>query len=123
MYIIFKAANDTLLGKVRTLSEERFGSLERILARQSSSAQLTVEVEEEARQTKGNTLLFRVSGNLTVDGCKDRYHASATDTQIETALNHMRDDLVREIRKSRGRTIRFLRKGGSTLKSLLRFGR
>ncbi len=64
-----------------------------------------------------------MSGNLTIEGSKDTYHASATAPQIQLALDRMRDELVREVKKSRGRAVRLLRRGGATLKTLLRFGR
>ncbi|HQU07656.1 MAG: hypothetical protein B7X04_01990 [Parcubacteria group bacterium 21-54-25] len=123
MYTTFKTTNNELLDEMRTLVDERFGSLERVLADRSASARLAIEVEEEAKQSTGRTLLFRVSGNLTIEGHKYTYHASAVANSAELALDRMRDELVREVKKSRGRSARLMRKGGAALKALLRFGR
>lgn len=123
MNTTFKATNKDLLDEIRILSNERFGVLERVLADRSSVAQLSVEVEKEAKQITGRTLLFRVSGKLTVEGGKYVYYASVVAENIEIALDNMRDDLVREVKKSHGRTMRLMRRGGTAVKTFLRFGR
>ena len=64
---------------------------------------------------------YRAEGNLSVDGKLLR--AEAMGDTLEGAVDQMRDELVRELRKSRGRERGLAKRGGTALKRLLRFGR
>ncbi len=119
MQTTFKTTNEDILEQVRALVDKRFGSLERVLAKESEHALLSLEVARETKQQSGR--VFHATGNLTVNGKK--YHADAWGDTVESVTDSVRDDLVREVRTKRGRAMRILRKGGGTLKTLLRFGK
>ncbi len=123
MHITFTTSDASLRDKIQALAEGRFRSLERVLANRSETAQLVLEAQEEAKQVKGNPLLFRVSGTLTVEGGKQVHHASAVADTLALALDRVRDDLVREVTKSRKKSLHLVRRGGAAVKAFLRFGK
>lgn len=119
MHTTFKATQEDILSQARALVDKRFGSLDRVLASSSEHASLSLEVTREIKQQSGR--IFHVTGHLTVDGKK--YHTDSWGETIDSAMDSVRDNLVRAVRTKRGRAVRLLRRGGTTLKSLLRFGR
>ncbi len=119
MKSIFKVNPDELLEQVQGIVDDRFGSLERVLAEKAESAQLSIEVTRDTKKQTGK--VFRVSGRLVVEG-KSYYSQTRSET-VEKALINVREELVRKVRTTHGRTARFFRRGGRALKTLLRFGR
>lgn len=119
MQTTFKATHEDILEQVRALVDKRFGSLDRVLAKKSEQALLSLEVTRETKQQSGR--VFHAAGHLVVDG--EKYHADAWGDTVDSVTESVRNDLVREVRTKRGRAMRLLRKGGGTLKTLLRFGK
>ncbi len=119
MHKIFTANPKELLDTIRKLTDERFSSVERALASRSQIAQLTIDISRETKQRKGR--VFNVSGSLIVES--EHYTASASAETPEQALDKVRNDILRLLRSSRGRSMRILRKGGAKIKALLRFGK
>ncbi len=119
MQSIFKVSPDDLMERVQFLVDERFGSLERVLSDKNERAQFSIEVVRDTKKKTGK--VYSASGHLIVDG--KSYHTQAREESVEAIVDSIRDDLVRKVRNSRGRTARLFRRGGSALKSLLRFGK
>lgn len=118
MHKIFTVNPKELLSTVRDLTEERFVSVERVLADKSEQAQLSIDISRETGHRHG--LVFSASAHLIV-GPK-RYTASASAETLELAIDIVRDEILRLVRSSRGKAIRMLRKGGAKVKKLLRLG-
>lgn len=56
--------------------------------------------------------------NLTIDG--QLFRAEATEESIENAIDRSVEDLAREVRRSKKKGESLLRRGGATLKRLMR---
>jgi len=119
MHKIFTANPKELLDTVRELTDEKFIPVERALSTRSQLAQLTIDISRETKRRKGR--VFNVSGSLIVGS--EHYTASASAETPEQALDKVRNDILRLLRSSRGRSMRILRKGGAKIKALLRFGK
>lgn len=119
MHKIFTANPKELLDIVRKLTDEKFTSVERVLADKSKQAQLSIDVSRETNHRHGR--VFSVTANLIARS--KRYTASASEETPEQAIDIVRDDILRQVRKSQGKAMRILRKGGAKVKMLLRFGR
>lgn len=119
MQKIFNANPKELLDTARTLTDERFTSVEHVLATRAKLARLTIDISKETKQRNGR--IFNVTGNLIVGA--EHYTSSASAETPEQAIDMVRDDIFRLLRSSRGRSMRILRKGGAKIKALLRFGR
>ncbi len=119
MHKIFTANPKELLDIVRRLTDERFASVEHVLAARASLARLTIDISKETKQRNGR--IFKVTGNLIVES--EHYTASSSAETPEQAIDMVRDDLLRLLRSSHGKSMRILRKGGAKIKALLRLGR
>lgn len=119
MYTTIKTSHDEFMDQVSSLASERFNLLERVLSDKAQEARLSLYVTRETKQRQGK--VFSAVGNVVVDG--KQFHADALAETVESAVDRVRDELVREVRKSNGRTKRLMRKGGIAFKALLRFGR
>ncbi len=119
MRTIIKTSNDEFTDSVRVVIDEKFGSLERVLSKKINEALLSIDVNLENKHSSGD--VFSASGHLVVGGAE--YNAVATNKTIDGALESIRNELVRGVRKNKSRTMSAVRKGGAAIKSLLMFGR
>ena len=120
MNITIKATKYKLTPETEALIEEKLVAPLRLLGEKGDTALLEIEIEEappEGRSSEPCRLVAR----LTVDG--QVFHAEAVKPSPESAADRVRSELEAEIRRSRGRTRRLLRRGGAAIKRMLRFGR
>ena len=120
MNITIKATKYTLSPQTEALIEEKLVAPLRLLGKEGDRAMLEIEIEEappEGRSSEPCHLVAR----LSVNG--DVFYAEAVKPTPESAADRVRSELESEIRKSRGRTSRLVRRGGAAIKSMLRFGR
>ena len=120
MNITIKATKYRLTPETEAILEEKLAAPLRLLGEKGDTALLEIEIEEappEGRSSEPCRLVAR----LMVDGTV--FHAEAVKPSPERAADRVRSELEAEIRRSRGRTRRLLRRGGAALKRMLRFGR
>ena len=65
--------------------------------------------------------IYRAEININGKGL--RLRAEALEETMPAAIDKAKDEMKRELRKSRGKDQTFLRRGGARLKELIRFGR
>lgn len=118
MDISIKATGHTLTDGTRDLLDIKFAKLGRLCGREQAT--LACEIEESIATVRAGAH-YRVEGNLTVAG--RLYRAEAENATLEGAIDHVRDELVGEVRRDTGRTRRLMKKGGALAKRFLRFGR
>lgn len=104
----------------RDLIEEKFKALDKFAAHGSVPASLECEIEESIAVERAGSR-YRAEGNLTING--KFYRAEAMGPTLEAAVDEVRDELARELRHARGKERNLLRRGGSAIKRMLRFGR
>ncbi len=95
--------------------EQKYHSLSKYW---SESAVVRCEIEFEKVGAKQSGMIHRVEANLMVDGTL--YRAEATEETFEKAVDEVRNELDKELRRSKKRGETLFRKGGRMLKSLLR---
>lgn len=120
MNITIKATKYRLTQETEAIIEEKLAAPLRLLGGKGETALLEIEIEEappEGRSSEPCRLVARI----TVDGMV--YHAEAVKPTPAMAAERVRSELSAEIRKSRGRARRLIRRGSAALKSMLRFGR
>ena len=64
---------------------------------------------------------YGAEGNLSLNG--RLFRAEAMEETLEGAIDAVRDDLMRELRRTQGRERGLLKRGGAAIKKMLRFGR
>ncbi|HVB19716.1 MAG TPA: hypothetical protein VNF51_00290 [Candidatus Paceibacterota bacterium] len=120
MNITIKAAKYKLTPQTEALIEEKLAAPLRLLGEEGDRALLEIEIAEappEGRSAEPCRLVARLIINDTV------FHAEAVKPTPASAADKVRSELEAEIRHSRGRARRLVRRGSSALKQMLRFGR
>ena len=121
MNITIKATKCQLSPEDESLIEEKLVAPLRLLGEASDTALLEIEVEKAPPEGR-SAEPFRLVANLIVEGGKV-FHAEAVKPTPESAADRVRSTLEAEIRHSRGRAKRFIRRSGAAFKKMLRFGR
>ncbi len=119
MNITIKATKYTLTPETEALIEEKLAAPLRLLGEKGDGALLEIEVEQAPPEGRSATPC-RLVARLTVDG--KVFHAEAVKPTPESAADRVRSELEAEIRRSRGRARRLIKRGGAALKRMLRFG-
>lgn len=119
MNITIKAGKYTLSPETEALIEEKLVAPLRLLGEESDEALLEIEVEgapPEGRSSAPYRLVARLCVHDNV------FYAEAVKPTPEGAADRVRSQLEAEIRHSRGRTARLMKKGSAAIKKMLRFG-
>lgn len=114
--INFKATGTELDQRLVELLEKKLSSLEHYVGNASSICE--AEFAKEAPRQSGN--VFRVEVNLTVNG--DLFRADAVMDSFEKAIDEVRDELDKELRRTVKKKESMFRKGGRAIKEMLRGG-
>ena len=116
--IQFKATNTELIGELQDILENKLRSLEKYLG-DETDLKCAVEFEKITSQNSGK--IYRVEVNLYVKGKLHR--AESTETTFEEAIDEVRNELDKELRRSNKKRDTLMKKGGRKIKEMLRFGR
>ena len=120
MNITIKATKYQLRPETEALIEKKLVAPLRLLGEEGDRALLEIEIEEAPAEGRSSEPC-RLVARLIID---DKvFHAEAVKPNPESAADRVRSELESEIRKSRGRARRLIKRGGAALKRMLRFGR
>jgi hypothetical protein len=119
MHITIKATKYQLSSQTEALIEEKLAAPLRLLGDEGDRAMLEIELEDAPPQGRSSEPCHLVARLIVDDKV---YYAEAVKPTPESAADKVRNELEAEIRKSRGRTSRLMRRGGAAIKKLLRFG-
>ena len=119
MNITIRAAKYTFTPEDEALIEKKLAAPLRLLGDDSETALLEIEVEHAPPEGRSSEP-YRLVANITVGG--KVFHAEAVKPSPESAADTVRRELEAEIRHSRGRARRLVKRGGAALKRMLRFG-
>ncbi len=120
MNITIKATKYQLNAETEALLEEKLAAPLRLIGEEGDRALLEIEIENappEGRSAEPCRLVAR----LIIDG--KVFHAEAVKPSPESAADKVRSELEAEIRHSRGRAQRLLKRGSSAIKRMIRLGR
>ena len=115
--INFKATNTEVDDSLKTLAEQKLQALEKFV--QDTPAILDVEFEKVTAQQSGN--IYRVEANMQLDGWL--FRAQSTMDSFEKAIDEVRDQLDKELRRNAKKQETLFKKGARKIKEMLRFGK
>lgn len=121
MNITIKASKYQLSPETEAIIEEKLAAPLRLLGEKGDTALLEIEIEEAPPEGRSSEPV-RLVARLIIEGRGDVFHAEAVKPTPEIAADRVRSELESEIRKSRGRTRRLVRRGANAIKDMLRFG-
>ena len=116
--IQFKATNTELNDTLTTLVEQKFETLDKYIG-DETDVRCEVEFEKETAHQSGN--FFRVEANLTIHG--KLYRSSASEESFEKAIDTVRNELDKEVRRASSKRETLIKKGGRMFKDMMRFGK
>lgn len=120
MNIAYKTDNVTLTDEVQNYAEEKLAAIHKLLSHHDE-ADIECDVAL-ARDDKHHTgMIYRA--DFTVLAGKERMHGVGHGESMNAALDMAKDELANRLRRDKKAHVRFLRKSGAMLKSLVRFGR
>lgn len=109
--IIFKYNNLAEAEPLATVVEQKFDALAKYLHGNES---VTCEVEFEKVAAQQNGKVFRTEATLVIDG--DLFRAEATENSFEEAVDEMRDQLDKELRRKKDKNSTLERQQGRAAK-------
>ena len=114
--INFKVTNAEVSDGLKDLLEQKLQTLEKFLG--DAPAVCDAEFEKETAHQSGD--VFRVEVNLEVNG--KLYRADATLGSFEQAIDEVRDELDKELRRANDKRDTMMKRGGRALKKMLHGG-
>lgn len=115
--IQFKATNTETDEALQTLLEQKFNSLDKFVG-DETDVKCEVEFEKVAPSQSGH--VHRVEANLWLHG--KMYRAEATEESFEMAIDEVRNELDKELRRANDKRDSLIKRGGRKIKEMLRFG-
>jgi len=115
--INFKATNTNLEEHLQDLVEAKLTTLEKYIGTETD-VQCEVEFSKVTQQKNGK--IYRVEVNLWLKGTL--YRATATEDLFEKAIDAVRSELDKELRRAGKKKENLYRKGKRAIKNMLRFG-
>lgn len=116
--IKFKATNTELVEELQDLMDRKLRSLEKFI---NDETDLNCEVEFEKVTAQQTGDVHRVEVNFYKDG--ELFRAEATEDSFEKAIDEVRDELDKEMRRAGKKQSTLIRRGGRAIKDMLRFGK
>jgi len=117
--ITFKATNTVLEGALQDLVTKKFTVFERYVG-EATDLKCEVEFEKVAgAQTSGQ--IYRVEVNFYRDG--QLFRAEATEDTFEKAIDEVRDELDKTLRRDGKKQETMFLRGSRAIKDMLRFGK
>lgn len=113
--ITYKATNTVLEAHLQELVEKKFQTFERYVG-DATDLKCEVEFEKEAARTNGK--VYRVETNFYRDG--QLFRAEATAESFEKAIDEVRDELDKELRRDSKKKETMFRRGARAIKDMLR---
>jgi len=114
-----KATNFEHTSEMQTVLEKRLETLEKFLPEDETNLICEVELERLGDQHSGR--VYRAEVNLTVGGTLLR--AEALEERMEDAIDHVRNELKRELTRTQEKRQSLLLRGARKIKDMMRFGR
>lgn len=117
MRVHIKAVNISLSPSVSNYIEKKTVSLEKLIGKDDTVADLQVEVGRTTEHHKQGDI-FRAEFNLrTRNGT---FYAVSERRDIYTALDEVKDELIDVLRAKKGRRLKLLRRGQLRIKEIIR---
>ncbi|MEK7134452.1 MAG: ribosome-associated translation inhibitor RaiA [Patescibacteria group bacterium] len=112
-----KGTNIELTSAISDYAAKKVSQLEKFVAPDDTSAMVDVEVGKTTKHHQTGDV-FRAEFNLFVGG--KQYNAASEKEDLYAALDDVKDEIARELSKSKTRTRDLARRGGASIKNIVR---
>ncbi len=121
MDVRVKATEYSITPEVSEYLRGRIATLEKILASDAEAARFEVEVGRDAGRPRHGANIWFAEIAVIVPG-RRRIYARNNSESVNGAIDDVKEEVERQLRRDKQTHTRFLRKGGALLKRLMRFG-
>jgi|SRR3989344_3199004 len=121
MNIRVKATDFQMTPDVQAYLDSRVASLQKLLVGFEDVARVEVELGRDAGRPRHGANIWFAEMHVIVPGA-ERIYARNNSESINGAIDDVKEEVERQLRRERKIHIRLYRKGGALAKRLLRFG-
>ncbi|PIR86289.1 ribosomal subunit interface protein [Candidatus Kaiserbacteria bacterium CG10_big_fil_rev_8_21_14_0_10_43_70] len=107
--------------EIRAYLDDKINAISKLVVVSGEDAKVTCDVELEKAQPQQTGPIWRAEMNLTFDG--NMYRSEATAESINAALDEVKDEMTKRLRRDKKKRFDRLRRGGAKMKDWMRFGR
>lgn len=119
MKVNVKTKNYDLNPEIQAYLDERLEAVERLIHTDPDAVVCDVELEKYTDQRHGE--VWRAETNLDIAG--EFHRAEARALSMNAAIDEMKDEIIRQLRKGKRKRLDLIRRGGAKMKEIMRFGR
>jgi ribosomal subunit interface protein len=116
MQITVKTTQYQMTPEVQTYLDERLVAIEKFLDESNGTAICNVELEHEHAQQHGR--VYRAEVNLNAHG--EFFRVEENAESMNAAIDAVRDEILRRVRKGKNKHMSMVRRGGAMLKKMMR---
>ena len=113
------AKNIELDNKLNEYIQKKVDSLDRILGKSKEERICDFRIKKDASANKGRIY----HAELTISTSNKNYGAEAYGESIYSAIDELKDEVAKKIRRNKDKKESLIKKGGRKIKELLRFGK
>ncbi|MBI2610505.1 HPF/RaiA family ribosome-associated protein [Candidatus Kaiserbacteria bacterium] len=121
MDVRVKTTDFQMTPDVRDYLDQRVDSLAKLLTGVEDVARIEVELGRDAGRPRHGKNIWFAEIQVIVPG-QDRVYARNNSESVNGAIDDVKEEVERQLRRERKLHIRLYRKGGALAKRLLRFG-
>jgi len=118
MNIHIKTTNIELTDAIRDYLDKKMAQVEKFIRTPNSEPLADIEIGKTTKGKNSGDDLFKAEINLEVEGKLYRY--SAEESELYAAIDKMKDEITREVRKDKEKRRDFLRRGALRMKEMIR---
>ena len=122
MDIRIKATDYELTPEARAYLDQRIDSLAKLFTGFEDVARIEVEIGRDAGRPRHGANIWFAEMQVIVPG-QERVYARNNSESVNGAIDDVKEEVERQLRRERKIHIRLYRKGGALAKRLMRFGR
>lgn len=119
MRLNLKATNITLTDDVRAYLEKRLQSLDKLISFDDPAVIVDVELGCTTKHHQNGDIFF---AEINIHKGKDTFRYVSNRSDIQSAIDDMRDEIAGKLASRKGKLISLSRRGGQMAKALLRGG-
>ncbi|MBI4093897.1 ribosome-associated translation inhibitor RaiA [Candidatus Kaiserbacteria bacterium] len=121
MNIRVKATDFQMTPETRAYLDERIATLQKLLTGSETIARVEVELGRDAGRPRHGANIFFAEMIVIVPG-QERIYARNNSESVNGAIDDVKEEIERQLRREKQFHIRLYRRGGRLAKRLIRFG-
>jgi ribosomal subunit interface protein len=119
--INIKVTNFEMTPEVRKYVDEKLDSIAKLAVVEDEDTEIKCDMELEMTREQQSGDIWRAEMNLSVG--KEKFRAESRGQTIFAALDELKDEVSKLLRRNKKKKFNMIRRGGSKFKQWIRFGR